>query len=911
MLSLLPSTSQKPALKLPTFDMNVLTPIYTTGARLGSDQHAAILKNGVLKDILNNKGIVPPWQVAQPQPSTDVNERLGELLRTKKLIDKNDPVYSREDLTSDYQNLFVLWKGLNKLNQLVDFATNESSADNMREILDRQFQTQLGEIKSFVDQTTFNNVSLINGLKTSTLESSVKRPDSSGDQYSVYGFKLIDSQTEYYGNTATTVRSDPIAGLTGNETFTITVTENGSSRDIPIDLSGMSGSPTIDNITDYINTQLAADGNVATTFEVKRENEYSYKMQINLSVGEEISFSAGAGTTEPAVYVAGTYGGADLSGGFLQKLDDLASSTPNESVRSDINTDVADNARGTAVDSDGNVYVVGTTSGNIDNQINNGTGDVYLNKYDAAGNVIWTRLLGASDSASGYSVAVDSSDNVVIAGQTSVPLTDVAYGGTGDTFVTKFDSTGQEQWTRQAAPYAADGANAVTIDSNDNIFIAGYVNGAIDSSATNNGGTDAFLTKLDSDGALQYNKQFGTSGNDAATDVVVDNAGNVFVTYNDGTNGYVRKYVDETADNPPTFETDLGAVGSDGAVTGLALDGSGNVYVSGYTSNSSLNGTVTQAHSGGVDGFVTKLDDSTGAISFVSYVGTSGDDKAMELAVNGTDVYVTGNTDGTLSGATAVGSQDGFVVKLDDTGSQQWAKQFGGAFDTTGYSIAFDNTGTSVLSRLGLPTGSAPGAAAATVVAQTGARAGQSFLINVDNESPQVVTLENDDTFTELTFKIRQALGGSGTATLEQDGTNEYLVIKATNGARVDIKHGPDGYDALNALGLTETTLYGTVTDTTSEDAAAQDQYNFALGIVDNLNLLDTKASGDAGDIISNAMRVVRDAFDIIQNGPQDDTSLPPTISAEDQDKINKLQGTLNFVKSLAAQPASTFSLNV
>ncbi len=892
-----------------SFDMNALTPLYTTGARLGSNQHATILENGVLKDILNNKGIVPPWQLQQPEPSEDVNERLGDLLASKSVIDKNDPVFDREDLSNDYKNLFVLWKGLSALSQLTDFATTERKADSMRSILDRQFQTQLSEIRNFINETAFDRVSMIEGLKQSTFESSIKRPDSSGDQYSVYGFKLINSQTEFYGNTATTVRDDPIAGLTGTETFTITVTEDGASRDIVVDLSTMSGDLNIDNIVGHINDALTADGNVATTFEVEREHEYSYKVQINLSVGEEISFSAGAGTTEEAVYVAGTFGGADLSGGFLQKLDDLAAASPNESVRTDINTDKADNARGTAIDSSGNVYIVGTTSGNLDDQVNNGNGDVYLNKFDAAGNLIWTRVLGASDTANGFSVAVDSSDNVVVVGQTSVPLTDTAYGGTGDAFVTKFDETGQELWTRQAAPYVADGATAVTIDSSDNIFVTGFVNGVIDSSATNAGGSDAFLTKLDGDGALQYNKQFGTTGNDVASDVAVDNAGNVFVSYSDGTNAYVRKYVDETTDNPPVFETDLGAVGSDGDVTGLVLDGSGNVYVSGHTSSSSLNGTVAQAHSGSHDGFVTKLDDSSGTISFVSYIGSSGDDKAMNLAVNGTDVYVTGSTDGTLSGATPVGDQDGFVVKLDDSGIQQWAKQFGGAFDTTGYDIAFDSTGTSVLSRLGLPTGSAPGASAATVVSQTTARAGQSFVIEVENEAPQIVTLENDDTFTNLAFKIRSALGTAGTANIEQNGTDEYLVIEALNASKVVIRSGPEGYDALASLGLAEATLYGEISDTTSEEAAEKDMSVFALGIIDGLDILDEKNAEAAGDIVANAMKVIREAYDFILLGPQEEEEILPPISAEDMEKINQLQGTLNFVQSLAAQPVSSGSL--
>ena len=246
----------------------------------------------------------------------------------------------------------------------------------------------------------------------------------------------------YFGANASTVREDAIAGLTGTEKFTISVTENSVTKNVAVDLANVSGTLNLDNIVTEINAQLVA-ALVDTTFAVERFNEDAYGYRINVGTDETVSFSADASTESSAVYVAGSAGAGATGSGFLVKLDDLAAADPNETFHEVINTTgKADNARGVAVDSSGNVYVVGTTAGDLDGQINAGGNEVYLTKFDAAGNEIYSRLLGSSADANGFAVAVDSSDNVIIAGQVFAPLTDIAFGGGYDAFVTKFDSEG-------------------------------------------------------------------------------------------------------------------------------------------------------------------------------------------------------------------------------------------------------------------------------------------------------------------------------------------------------------------------------------------------------------------------------------------------------------------------------------
>src|SRR5204862_5383045 len=140
---------------------------------------------------------------------------------------------------------------------------------------------------------------------------------------------------------------------------------------------------------------------------------------------------------------------------------------------------------------------------------------------------------------------------------------------------------------------------------------------------------------------------------------------------------FVRKYADAAGNDPPVWAVDLGGVGS-GAATGLAIDDSGRIFVSGYTSGNGLNGSVAagQGYQGGTDGFVTRIDDAgnSASIAYVSYVGTAADDRALGVSAQGGAVYLSGDTGGALGGQAQQGAQDAFAAKLDaGTGALAWS----------------------------------------------------------------------------------------------------------------------------------------------------------------------------------------------------------------------------------------------
>ena len=846
-----------------SFDYNALASYFASGASLSRGLHAEVLRSGPLGDAIASaaNGVTPPWRA--PQPEVDPDD-LGRFLRGGDIIDLDDPRVDQSNASDDFKNLFGLYIALSTMRDMAEFGRDN---DRLQTVLDRQFQTYLAEVRGFADGTSFDGVTLVSGLRNDLARSTVEVP-AVNPIADAFGTKLSRSFT---GSVITDSPTTAIAGITATDTFTIDVITSTATKNVTIDLSQVSGTLNIDNIVTEINAQLALAGGISSTVSVEEVYQDGYAIKVHHATGETLTFGSPS-SSEASVYVAGNYGAGATAGGFVAKVDDLGAADPNQAFRENINTiEASDRAGGVAVDSEGSVYVVGTTAGDLDGQGVTGIEDAYLTKYDASGNLLYTLRLGATDSAGGFAVAVDSADNVIVTGHTLSRLTETAYGGGFDTFVTKFDSTGTELFTRQAAPFAADSGLAITVDSSDNIFISGVTSGAIDSSQTHAGGADAFITKLASDGTLVYNKQFGGVGEDSANAVAVDNAGNVFVAATVDGNAVVRKYADSAADDPPIWELDLGSLGSDGDATGIALDANGDVYVTGYTANASLTGPIATAHSGGTDAFVTRIVDSgsSAAVNNTTYIGDTGTDRAFGIAVNNGAIYVTGESDGSIGGESLSGQVDAFVAKLDDTGSLSYAHYIGGAFDHRGTAIAFDADGTSVLSRLGLPGAAVPIPTAGTVAMQTSARVGQSFYVSVNGAAAQRIVIEESDTLEVLAAKISNRLGINGDAKIVTTGHTQHLEIQAQNGAVVEILDGPEGYNALPGLGFTPQRLIGELVDASKQEADADS--TFELGFVGSLNLLTSSAAADVLTLLENAMREVRKAFSFLTEGPPPD----------------------------------------
>ncbi len=255
-----------------------------------------------------------------------------------------------------------------------------------------------------------------------------------------------------------------------------------------------------------------------------------------------------------------------------------------------------------AVDGSGNVYVAGMSNVTWGSPVrafstNGSFYDAFLAKLDSSGNLVWNTFLGGTGGDDyAYGVAVDGSGNAYVSGMSVAtwgsPVRAFG-GGSTDAFVAKVSSSGTLTWNTFLGGTSSEYGNGVAVDGSGNVYVAGssYTAATWGSPVrANSGGDEAFAAKLNSSGALTWNTFLGSSGNDYGQGIAVDSSGNVYVAgygnatwgtpvraYSSGNDGFAVKL---SSSGALTWNTFLGGSGWDQA-NGVAVDGSGNVYVAG------------------------------------------------------------------------------------------------------------------------------------------------------------------------------------------------------------------------------------------------------------------------------------------------------------------------------------------
>ena len=130
--------------------------------------------------------------------------------------------------------------------------------------------------------------------------------------------------------------------------------------------------------------------------------------------------------------------------------------------------------------SSGNIYVTGGTYGGLDSNTSSGGQDIFLVKYNSDAEKQWTRQLGSSSNDAGRGVAVDSNNNIYVTGTTAGGLDGYTNSGEQDIFLVKYDLNGNKLWTRQLGTSASDIAHGVAVDSSNNIYVTGETRGGMD-----------------------------------------------------------------------------------------------------------------------------------------------------------------------------------------------------------------------------------------------------------------------------------------------------------------------------------------------------------------------------------------------------------------------------------------------
>ncbi len=278
-----------------------------------------------------------------------------------------------------------------------------------------------------------------------------------------------------------------------------------------------------------------------------------------------------------------------------------------------------DEARAIAIDSLGNVYVTGTSSG-----------DYATIKYYPNGDTAWVRRCPGGEA---YAIAVDDSGNVYVTG-------DRLSGGTGYDYVTiKYAPNGNELWVESynGPENKDDFANAIAVDDSGNVYVAGW---SYDSATNYDYATIRYYPNGDTAWVRKYNGPGNSE--DIAGFIAVDGSDNVYVTgasYGSGTNNDYCTIKYDASGNELWVKRYNGPTNNHDVAWGIAVDGSGNVYVTGYSWSSGTNYDYT----------TIKYDTNGNELWVQIYNGPGNStDNVYDIAIDGSgNVYVTGRSVGT------------------------------------------------------------------------------------------------------------------------------------------------------------------------------------------------------------------------------------------------------------------------
>jgi hypothetical protein len=400
-----------------------------------------------------------------------------------------------------------------------------------------------------------------------------------------------------------------------------------------------------------------------------------------------------------------------------------------------------DGGSGIAVDSSGSAYVIGATQSTdfpIANPIQGleGAQNAFVARLNPAGSaLVFSTYLGGSGIDWGTGIAVDSSGNAYVTGATSSRNFPTAnpfqrnLAGGDDAFVTVLGPTGSELvYSTFLGGSSDDFGNGIAVDTPGNVYVTG------ETSSTNfpisnplqsslRGTPNAFVARLNwvwGGSPLVYSTYLGGSSGDVGSGIAVDPSGNAYVTGTTssadfptanpfqaslagGENGFVAKL--NPAGSALVYSTYLGGSTEDRA-SGIAVDSSGNAYVTGQTQSSDFpTANPLQASLGGAgatNAFVAKFNPAGSALVYSTYLGGSDQDPGRGIAVDSSgNAYVTGGATSTNFPtanplqANLAGSVNAFVAKLNPAGSALvYSTYLGGGGRDQGAAIAIDSAGS-------------------------------------------------------------------------------------------------------------------------------------------------------------------------------------------------------------------------
>jgi hypothetical protein len=290
------------------------------------------------------------------------------------------------------------------------------------------------------------------------------------------------------------------------------------------------------------------------------------------------------------------------------------------------------NAQGTpriTIDGAGNIYGVGTFAGSVNfgtaTLTSAGGTDIFVFKLTGAGGPIWSLRFGDAANQAGLGIGHDAANDVVISGSFNGSVNfggaNLTSAGLGDAFVAKLSPTGAHLWSKSFGDAADQSARGLALDPAGNVFAIGDAAGTIDLGGgplPSAGGTDAWLAKLDPNGAFLWSRSFGGANNQTGVDVAADKNGSV--AFISGLTGSAS-YGGPTLVSAGASDVVVGRLDAGGSYlwsqrfgdpasqvpAAIALDMAGNALVTGLLTGPTDFGSGGVIGGGGEDTFLVKL----------------------------------------------------------------------------------------------------------------------------------------------------------------------------------------------------------------------------------------------------------------------------------------------------------------
>jgi len=316
-----------------------------------------------------------------------------------------------------------------------------------------------------------------------------------------------------------------------------------------------------------------------------------------------------------------------------------------------------DYGNGVAVDSEDNIYIVGSSEGSAIHKY-----DIVLVKYNSAGIQEWNTTWRGEVSNEGYGLVIDSSNNIYIVGSTN------SLGAENNNVVLiKYSSLGVQEWNKTWDGGGSDEGLGIAVDSKDDIYITGYTQSLND---------DIFLAKYDSSGEQKWIKTWDGGDKDHGYGIAVDSSDNIYIIGSTNSSGAGRDDIVLVKYNSAgilVWNTTWGIdVSNEGY--GVVVDSEDNIYITGYTR--SLN-----------DDIVLAKYNRLGVQEWIKTWGGTKGDIGFGITVDSSDnIYIVGRTD---SWGYNVGNL--VLVKYNKLGILEWNKTLAGGGTDEGYGVAVDS----------------------------------------------------------------------------------------------------------------------------------------------------------------------------------------------------------------------------